>query len=239
LVLPPYGGWKFADGRDMPLILPVIAAAGLLLGQYLIWFYAPVEQAMGVIQKIFYLHLPLAWWSMASFFVVFLASVLYLAKGRPAHDRLAQAACEVGVLLSTLVLITGPLWARPIWNTWWTWDPKLTTSLVMWFVYMSYLLLRSVGLGSGNVARVCAVLGVIAFLDVPLVFFAARKWRSIHPTVFGNPSGGLEPEMLATVLVCVAAFGLLWLALLALRTRQLELASRLSALAQQPLSKDS
>ena len=108
----------------------------------------------------------------------------------------------------------------------------------MWFIYMSYLLLRSSGLG-GNAARVSAVLGVVAFLDVPLVFFAARKWRSIHPTVFGNSSGGLEPEMLATVLVCVAAFGLFWLALLLHRTRQLGLAARLDALSRQPQSKES
>jgi len=222
----------------MPLILPLLAVAGLLLGQYMIWFYAPVEQTMGVIQKIFYLHLPLAWWSLASFFTVFIASALYLVKGKPAYDRLARAACEIGVVLASLALISGSLWARPIWNTWWTWDPKLTTTLVMWFIYMSYLLLRSVGLG-GNTARVSAVLGVVAFLDVPLVFFAARKWRSIHPTVFGGSSGGLEPEMLATVLVCVAAFGLFWLALLLHRTRQLGLAARLDALSRQPQSKDS
>jgi heme exporter protein C len=226
-------------GYDMLLILPFLAVAGLVLGQYLIWFYAPVEQTMGVIQKIFYLHLPLAWWSLASFFTVFAASVLYLAKGRPAYDRLARAACELGVVLASLALATGMLWARPIWNTWWTWDPKLTTTLVMWFIYMSYLLLRSVGLGgSGNTPRVCAVLGVVAFLDVPLVFFAARKWRSIHPTVFGSTSGGLEPEMRVTVLVCVAAFGLFWLALLLHRTRQLGLAARLDALSRQPQSKD-
>ncbi|MBF0480940.1 MAG: cytochrome c biogenesis protein CcsA [Desulfovibrionaceae bacterium] len=219
----------------MPLIYPLAAAFGLVLGQYLIWFYAPVEQTMGLIQKIFYLHLPLAWWSLASFFTVFIASVLYLLRGKPAHDRLAQAACEIGVALATLALITGSLWARPIWNTWWTWDPKLTTTLVMWFIYMSYLLLRSAGLGgAGNGARVSAVLGVVAFLDVPLVFFAARKWRSIHPTVFGNASGGLEPEMLTTALVCVAAFGFFWLALLVQRTRQLRLAARLDALARKP-----
>jgi len=223
----------------MLLILPLLAAAGLMLSQYLIWFYAPIEQTMGLIQKIFYLHLPLAWWSLASFFTVFIASGLYLIKGKPAYDRLAQAACEIGVLLASLALISGSLWARPIWNTWWTWDPKLTTTLVMWFIYMSYLLLRSVGLGgAGGAARVCAVLGVIAFLDVPLVFFAARKWRSIHPTVFGGTSGGLEPEMLATVLISVAAFGLFWLTLLLYRTRQLGLAARLDALSRQPQSKD-
>jgi len=223
----------------MPLILPFLAVAGLVLGQYLIWFYAPVEQTMGVIQKIFYLHLPLAWWSLASFFTVFVASALYLLKGKPVYDRLARAACELGVVLASLALISGMLWARPIWNTWWTWDPKLTTTLVMWFIYMSYLLLRSVGPGgAGNAARVSAVLGVVAFLDVPLVFFAARKWRSIHPTVFGGASGGLEPEMLATALVCVAAFGLFWLALLLLRARQLALAARLEALSRQPQIKE-
>jgi heme exporter protein C len=185
--------------------------------QYLIWFYAPLEASMGVVQKIFYMHMPMAAWSMAAFAVVFVASVLYLVRRDPKWDRLAGACAELGVVLSGLALVTGMMWARPIWNVWWTWDPRLTTTLVMWFVYAAYLVLRASDMGPQRRRLVCAVLGVAAFLDVPLVFVSARYWRSIHPAVLGAQGGGLEPEMLATLLAGVVAFGLLSVTLVRLR----------------------
>lgn len=214
------------------MIRPLAAAAavGLAASQWLIWAYAPVEQTMGIVQKIFYLHLPLAWWSLVSFFVVFAASVLLLARKDRKWDRLARAAAELGVLFSGLALVTGSLWGKPIWNVWWTWDPRLTTTLVLWFVYAAYLLLGASGAGGERGPVLRAGLGVVAFLDVPLVFFSARKWRSIHPTVFGSQGGGLEPEMLVAVVVAVAAVGLFWVCLLAVRARQLEEQARLSRL---------
>jgi len=205
----------------MTAVLAALAAVALCVAQWFIWVYAPVEQSMGVVQKIFYIHLPLAWWALGSFFVVFVASVLMLVKKDNRWDRLAGASCELGVLFSGLALITGSLWGKPIWNVWWTWDPRLTTTLIMWFVYSAYLILRQSGAGGERGPVVRAALGVVAFLDVPLVFYSARKWRSIHPTVFGSQGGGLEPEMLATVLVSIAAVGLFWAALLSLRSRQL------------------
>jgi heme exporter protein C len=192
-----------------------------LLAQYAIWFYAPVEQTMGEVQKIFYTHLPMAWWSFVSFFVVFVASILSLSRRRERYEHLAGAAAELGVLFSGLALITGMCWARPIWNVWWTWDPRLTTTLVMWFVYAAYLLLRASDLGGSRKGAVLAVLGVVAFLDVPLVFISARYWRSIHPAVFGPQGGGMEPEMWVAALANLVAMGFLWLALLLARTRQL------------------
>ncbi len=215
----------------MTLALIGLAAVFLCISQYLVWFYAPIEMTMGIVQKIFYAHMPMALWSMVSFFVVFLASVLFLAKRDLKWDRLAGAAAEIGVLLSALALITGSLWARPMWNVWWTWDPRLTTTLIMWFVYMAYLLLRASDLGAERKPLVCAALGVVAFLDVPLVFLSARYWRSIHPSVFASQGGGLEPEMWTTVLFCLAAWGFLWAALLRIRTRQLELTARAGRLA--------
>ncbi|WP_428569132.1 MAG: cytochrome c biogenesis protein [Solidesulfovibrio sp. DCME] len=213
--------------------LCALAAAALsILAQWAIWFDAPVEASMGVVQKIFYTHLPMAWWSFVSFFVVFVASILYLARRRPVYARLAGAACEVGVLFSGLALITGMCWARPIWNVWWTWDPRLTTTLVMWFIYAAYLLLRASDVGGGRKDAVLAVLGVVAFLDVPLVFISARYWRSIHPAVFGPQGGGMEPEMWRAMIANLVAMGLLWLALLVLRTRQLGLAATLSGLSR-------
>jgi heme exporter protein C len=205
-------------------------AAASILAQYLIWFHAPVEQSMGVVQKIFYTHMPLAWWSTVSFFVNFVASILYLAKRRDAYSRLAGAAAELGVLFSGLALITGMCWARPIWNVWWTWDPRLTTTLVMWFVYAAYLLLRASDVGGQRQDTVLAVLGVVAFLDVPLVFISARYWRSIHPSVLGSQGGGMEPEMWLAVLANLVAMGLFWLALLAFRTRQLGAGAAVTAL---------
>ncbi len=205
-------------------------AAASIIAQYLIWFHAPVEQSMGVVQKIFYTHMPLAWWSTVSFFVNFVASILYLAKRRDAYSRLAGAAAELGVLFSGLALITGMCWARPIWNVWWTWDPRLTTTLVMWFVYAAYLLLRASDVGGQRQDTVLAVLGVVAFLDVPLVFISARYWRSIHPSVLGSQGGGMEPEMWLAVLANLVAMGLFWLALLAFRTRQLGAGAAVTAL---------
>lgn len=211
-------------------LLALAAALGLGLAQGAVWFYAPIEATMGLVQKIFYAHLPLAWWSFVSFFVVFVASVGFLVRRTPFWDDLAGSAAELGVLLSALALVTGSLWGRAAWNVWWTWDPRLTTTLIMWFVYAGYLVLRASPMGAERRALVSASLGVVAFLDVPLVFYSARLWRSVHPAVFGSRGGGLEPEMWATVLFCLAAFGLLWLALLVLRFGQARAARRLEAI---------
>ncbi len=191
----------------------------MAVGQYFIWMYAPVEETMGIVQKIFYMHMPMAWWSLVSFFVVFVASILFLAKKTPFWDHLAGASAEIGVVLSSLALITGSLWARPIWNVWWTWDPRLTTTLIMWFVYVAYLLVRSADVGGERRGTISAVLGIVAFLDVPLVFLSARYWRSIHPAVLGSKSGGMEPEMWTTLIVCLIGWGLLWSVFLIIRTK--------------------
>uniref|UniRef100_A0A7C4AI72 Heme exporter protein C n=1 Tax=Fundidesulfovibrio putealis TaxID=270496 RepID=A0A7C4AI72_9BACT len=205
----------------MTVVLAAIAALALAVANWFIWVHAPLEETMGLVQKIFYIHLPMAWWGMISFLAVFVGSVMVLWKKSAFWDRLAGASCEVGVLFSGLALVTGSLWGKPIWNVWWTWDPRLTTTLIMWFVYCAYLLLRQAGVGGERGAVVRAALGVVAFLDVPLVFISARKWRSIHPTVFGQQGGGLEPEMFTAVLVSIAAVGIFWVALVRLRTLQL------------------
>jgi len=222
-------------------MIRLIALAAVLcaaLAQYAIWFYAPVERTMGLVQKIFYTHLPMAWWSFVSFFVVFVASIRYLARGREQDARLAGAAAELGVLFSGLALVTGMCWARPIWNVWWTWDPRLTTTLVMWFIYAAYLLLRASDIGGSRKPTVLAVLGVVAFLDVPLVFVSARYWRSVHPAVFGTPGGGLEPEMWVAALANLLAMGCLWLALLLVRTRQLAVRAAVTTLVRRGLTRE-
>ncbi len=220
----------------LPQILALLGGIAFAACQWLVFAYAPEEVTLGLAQKIFYIHLPMSWWALVSFFVVFGASVAYLWRRNPAADRLAAAAAEVGVLLGGLALVTGMLWARRPWGVGWTWDPRLTTTLIMWFVYAGYLVLRGLDLPPQRRNTVCAVVGVVAFLDVPLVFMSARIWRSIHPAVFGSKGGGLEPEMRITVMACVACFGLLWAALVWLRKRQLDLRDRLDALAQNRLS---
>ena len=209
-------------------ICALLAALTLAFCQWLIFIYAPVEHSMGLVQKIFYLHLPLAWWGLASFFVVFAASIAYLRSRRPYWDQLARAGAEVGLMLAVLALLSGSVWARHSWGVWWTWDPRLTTTLVMCFVYAGHLALRGLELPEERKATICAVVGIIAFLDVPLVFVSARLWRSIHPAVFASEGGGLEPEMRLAALACVASFGLLWLTFTALRARQLALAARIA-----------
>lgn len=207
----------------MPLAAGAALLGGLLMaaGQWMILELAPVEQYMGLVQKIFYLHLPLAWWGMISFFLVFLGSIVYLVKRSPFWDALCEAAAEVGLVLAGLALITGSMWARKSWNTWWTWDPRLTTTLVMWFIYAAYLIVRKMDFSPERRGVISAVIGVVAFLDVPLVFFSARLWpQTIHPTVVREAgSGGMDPDMKLTMIFCVASFSLIWAALVALRTR--------------------
>ena len=148
-------------------IIALLSVPALVAGQWLIWAYAPMEETMGLVQKIFYTHLPLAWWAMFSFFLVFAASGLYLLRRKDSFDLLAGAAAELGVLFSGLALASGSIWARAAWNVWWTWDPRLTTALIMWFIYAAYLVLRSAPLGGERKAMACAVLGIVGFLDVP------------------------------------------------------------------------
>lgn len=211
--------------------LALIAGIALAFCQYLIYAYAPTEMTMGIVQKIFYTHLPLAWWSFVSFFTVFIASIAYLRTRDRRWDNLAGAAAEVGVLFSGLALITGSVWGRHSWGVWWTWDPRLTTTLVMWFVYAGYLVLRSMNLPRDRQASVAAVVGIVAFIDVPLVFFSARLWRSIHPAVFASRGGGLDPDMKLTVIACVALFSLVWISLTGLRYFQTQQTDRLDTLA--------
>lgn len=202
----------------------------ILISQWLIWRYAPQEQTMGQVQRIFYLHLPLAWWALVSFFVVFVFSIAFLWQKRDIYHFTATAAAETGVLFSTLVLLTGVFWAKISWNTWWTWDPRLSTTLIMWFVYMGYLILRSSSISKHRRKNLCAVLGIVAFLDVPLVFLSARLWRTIHPSVLAQRPAGLPAEMWLTICVSLLAWGAVLGLLINLRKRQLILQSRVNRL---------
>ena len=213
----------------MPQFLAVFGGLALAACQWLIYGYAPVESTLGFSQKIFYLHLPLAWWGLISFSLVFVASIAYLIWRHPGADRLAQASGEIGLLFTALALVTGMLWARRSWGVWWTWDPRLSTALIMCFVYSAWLVLRGLDILPEKRRLISAVVGIAAFLDVPLVFVSARIWRSIHPAVFAAREGGLEYEMKITVLACVVSFGLVWGSLVLLRKTQLDFSARLGS----------
>ena len=212
------------------IVIPAaLAVVALCFHQYMIWFYAPVAQS-GLIQKIFYMHLPCSWWALMSFLTVFVASLLFLVRRDPVYDRVAGAAAEIGVLLATLTLATGSIWGRAEWGAWWIWEPKLTTALIMWYVYAGYLVLRSTPMGLERRMLVCAVLGVVAFVDVPLVFFAAKLWgEGAHPVNVATTSSGMAPTMWHTVLSGLVAFGLLWVSILQVRVGQLNLKSKMDA----------
>ena len=194
------------------LVLPVLAATLIAASMSLIGAYVPTEESMGVVQKIFYIHVPLAWVAFLAFFVVFVASMLYLWKRDRRWDFWAAASAEVGLVFTTLVLITGPIWAKSAWGAWWSWDMRLTTTLVLWFIYAAYFAVRGFVNDEERAARYGAVVGVIGFLDVPIVAIAIVLSRTQHPgpVVF---EGGLTGSMLLTLLVSLAAFTALYAAL--------------------------
>ena len=180
---------------------------------YLVFIYVPTEETMGIVQRIFYFHVPVAWVAFLAFFIVFLGSILYLWKRESKWDAIASSSAEVGAVFTTLVLITGSIWAKPIWGVWWTWEPRLTTALVLWFIYIAYLTVRSFATDEQRGARFAAVVGIVGFIDVPIVALAITLWRTQHPgpVIF---QGGLTPPMLLTLIVCVAAFTTLYSLLL-------------------------
>lgn len=178
----------------------------IVFALYLVFVWVPTEEMMGIVQRIFYFHVPMAWVSFLAFAIVFLGSVLYLWKRDSKWDVLAGSAAEIGVIFATLVLITGPLWARPVWGIWWTWDARLTTMLVLWLIYLAYLMVRPFAAEESRGARYAAVVGIIGFIDVPIVALSISLWRTQHPGPLVFQGGGLAPSMLFTLIVSVAAF---------------------------------
>jgi heme exporter protein C len=188
----------------------------MMAALYMIFIYVPTEANMGVVQRIFYFHVPLAWLAFLAFFIVFLSSILYLVKRNLKWDRTASSSAEVGVVFTTLFLVSGSIWAKSIWGVWWTWEPRLTSALVLWLIYIAYLLIRSYVSNQEQRARFGAVVGIVGFVDVPIVALAISLWRTEHPSplIF---EGGLAPSMMYTLLVCIAAFSVLFSILLSQR----------------------
>jgi len=201
--------------------LAAAAAVLMVLAVLAVALYAPIEREQGLPQKIFYLHVPSAWVMFLAFFFVFIGSVRYLWKKDPAWDTFAYCCAELGVLFCTLVLATGPVWGKATWGAWWTWDPRLTLTLILWLIYSGYLILRASAASEEQAARFGAVLGIVGFADVPLIHFSVLWWRGMHPApvigLGGVQGGGLHPAMLYTLLLSLVAFTALFLSLLGLR----------------------
>ena len=224
--------WNILEDRSARSILRFLAPATVLtlaVALYMALFYAPREATMGDVQRIFYFHVPSAWIGFLAFFVVFVSSTLFLVQRDPKWDALARSSAEIGVVFTTLVLLTGPLWAKAAWGTYWVWDARLTTTLVLWLIYLGYLMLRSAADDTRR-ARLAAVIGIVGFLDVPVVYLSVTWWRTLHPTLLIGDSGSLAPEMVQTLMVALLSFSLLYIWLLLVRV-QLEMKrDRLAAL---------
>jgi heme exporter protein C len=190
-----------------PTIHLLATAALLIVALYMIFLYAPQEATMGEVQRIFYIHVSSAWTAFVAYFLIFLGSVAYLCNRSPEADALAEAAGEVGFVFCSAVLVTGPLWAKPVWGIWWTWDARLTLTFVLWLLFVSYLMLRSYVSTPGRAATLAAIVGIIGFVDVPIDYMAIRWWRTQHPqpVVAGGEGSGLDPRMWAALLVTWAA----------------------------------
>ena len=212
--------------RFIDKALPIIATVAIIAALAAALLVAPTEKTMGDVQRIFYFHLGSAAAAFAGFTLVLAASVAFIFSRRTIFDSIALAAGEVGVLFCTFVLLTGPLWARPVWGQWWVWDPRLTTTLILWFLYVGYLLLRHMMPGYRG-AMAGAVYAILAYVDVPIVYFSIRWWRGIHPRVLRG-GGGLDPAMVPPLLMSVAAFLLLAAVLIRERFEIQSLAVRVS-----------
>jgi len=195
------------------------AAVGLMLvAAGFIFIYAPTDELQGQVQRIFYLHVSSAIAAYGCFTVVLLGGVVYLWKDNLAADRLARAGALVGVVFTTVTLVMGMLWAKPIWNTYWTWDARLTSTLVLWIVYAGYLMVRRLAEPGRQAARFAAVVGIFGFFDVPIVHFSVTWWRTVHPgPVVINDA--LPPEMLVTFLITMTCTLAMAAVMIAIRYR--------------------
>ena len=189
-------------------ILAVLTATLLVYALYQALWVAPTERTMGDVQRIFYYHVPSAWTAFLLFSVNLVASVIYLIRRNPRADSVAVVTAEVGVVFCTVVLVTGPIWARPVWGIWWTWDMRLTSTLVLWLIYVSYLILRRFSAGA-QTPVLAATLAIFGALDVPLVYFSIWFFRTQHPQPVIGKGGSIDPRMWQVLLINWLAFSCL------------------------------
>ncbi|MGC9467517.1 MAG: cytochrome c biogenesis protein [Anaerolineae bacterium] len=216
--------------RWVDWLLGGLAVIAYLVALAMVFLYAPREATMGDVQRIFYFHVASAWVGFFGFFVTFVGSVLYLARSERRWDILGFSSAEVGLAFITMTVVTGSLWAKPVWGTYWTWEPRLTISAVQWLIYVAYVMLRASTVSEERVARFSAVYGIVAFVTVPLSWFAIRWWRTIHPQIVAGGEMALTPRMMHTLFVSLGAFTLLYGALLRQRIKLAQAKDALAAL---------
>ena len=226
----------------MLTVLDSITAVLFVAATAMVFFYAPEEAVMGQVQRVFYFHVSAGWVGMLGFLVAAIAGIAYLRSGRRDWDIVGLAAVEIGMVFAFINIVTGSIWARPIWNTWWTWDPRLTTATIMELIYAAYLMLRSGIEDPDRRARFGAVYAIIGFLSVPLTFFSARLFRTIHPVVIGTNEPGAQgafdmtPAMLQTFMFSLFVFSVFFADLLWHRIRLGKLADRVEQLKLKTMS---
>ena len=214
-------GLGTATSRSGERLLGVAALLALGLSATLSLVVAPPDALQGEVQRLMYVHVPAAWLAYLSFFVVFVSSVAYLRTSRTRWDRVAAASAEIGVLFTALAIVLGALWGKPVWGTWWTWDPRLTTTAMLLLIYIGYLAVRRITDNPTRRARWSAVIGVVGFVDVPIVHLSVVWWRSLHQqsTVLRLGGPQIEGSMLTALLVAVGAFTIVYAYLMAVRLR--------------------
>ncbi len=188
-------------------VLGILGIATTLILHWMVFFWVPTERTMGIVQRIFYIHVPAAWVAFMAFGIVAVCSAIYLWLKDERLDMAAVAAAEGGMLFTTIVLLTGPLWGKVAWGTWWTWEPRLTLTLLLWFIYLGYFLVRASTENPQRGKRFAAVVGIVGALDIPLIHVSVQWFRSLHPApVVLRPDGpSLHPDMLATLFVGLGA----------------------------------
>lgn len=205
--------------------VPWLGAASVLsLGvfTYLTFWWVPEDAVQGVVQRIFYPHVASAWVAALAFGVVFVCSILVLATKSLKWDPLAAASAQVGLIFTTGTLVMGMMWAKAVWGVYWDWDPRLTSVLVLWLLYLVYIALRSYVPDPARKARYSAVLGILAFLDIPIIYFSIKIWRTLHPSIIvgaDTDDGGLPSEMLFTLLFGVLTMTILYAYFASLRLK--------------------
>ncbi|HLH62580.1 MAG TPA: cytochrome c biogenesis protein CcsA [Ktedonobacteraceae bacterium] len=210
------------------LVLGALSLTGMMISIWMIFLYAPTDAIEGQPQRIFYFHVPIAWIAMLAFVVVALAGIGYLWKKDERWDWAARAAAELGAVFATLTLITGSIWGRTTWGTWWTWDARLTTTLILWFIYIGYLMLRSYMGRTHASARAGAVLAIIGVIDIPIIYESVNWWRTLHPQAEVGTPGALPPSVVLTLMVSLTTFTLFY-SFLMIQLYQLQ---RMQAVAQ-------
>ena len=200
----------------MRIAFLIITSLLMLVNMYLIFMWVPTEQNLGISQRIFYIHVPVAWVGMVAIFVVAIGSVLHLITRNDRWDAIAYSAAEIGLIFGTLMLVTGALWAKPAWGVWWQWDPKLTTALILWFIYVGYLMVRAYAPSGSQGRRYASVVALIGAIDAPIIYMASVWWRTAHPDLNIGPlaESSLDTNMLMVWLYSTVAFTVFYVYLL-------------------------